>query len=689
MARPHVTEGVSALAPAGPEIRPAYRPDIDGLRAVAIIAVVLYHISGSLLPGGFIGVDVFFVISGFLISSLIFKELDQGHFSFADFYIRRIRRIFPALILMMAALWVTAIVQFTRSEFVQLGQYIVGGGLFASNLLQWRYAGYFDTDAALKPLQHLWSLGIEEQFYIVWPVAVVLLWPWRRRFPVLLLAAMAASFAFNVWRTPHHATGAFFLPFGRAWELLAGSLLAWLERYGRMPALLARERRIGRLSGGVALKDVAAVLSVLLLAAGLVLINSDSEFPGWWVLLPIASAVLVIWAGERAWINRILLANPAMVFVGLISYPLYIWHWPLLSLLRITSIGEPSLAARFGVAGVSVVLAILTYGLVERPLRHSQAHRGAIVGGLVAAMAVLSVLGSLSAMQVLQTPRMIADQRAEDAALHAWSRITNCASFVDKKAIYYGDCRIWGDPALKKTYVIWGDSHANSWAGVFAVLAKERGARLVEISRPACPPIAGVRRTTPHLQMGEACNSSELADAALAKIEAMHPQRIILVARWTYYTSGLLEFGDHGNLIAKSFITAGDEAEATAQTSARDFPVKLTETIARLAKAAPVLVVRTAPTLHLPTEAGLRRDPDGFEPTLAQYRAQEALPNAVIDKAARDIPGVQVLDPAIVLCDARKCHAISHGVRVYEDDNTHLSNAGAMLFLPALRRLLP
>ena len=683
-----MTSSPSNAAPSSAEIRPSYRPDIDGLRAVAIIAVVLYHVSGSLLPGGFIGVDVFFVISGFLISSLIFKELDQGHFSFADFYIRRIRRIFPALILMMAALWVTAVFLFTRSEFVQLGQYILGGGLFASNLLQWRYAGYFDTDAALKPLQHLWSLGIEEQFYIVWPVAVVLLWPWRRRFPVLLLAAMAVSFAFNIWRTPHHATGAFFLPFGRAWELLAGSLLAWQDRYGRAE-IFSRERQIGLPFGALATKDIAAVLSAVLLAAGLILINAESEFPGWWVLLPIASGVLIIWAGETAWINRIVLAHPAMVFVGLISYPLYVWHWPLLSLLRILHNGEPSLAARFGVAAASVLLAILTWLLIERPLRRVRVYRGAIVGGLAAAMAALSVLGSLSAMQVLQTPRMIADQIAEEAALHAWYRITNCASFVDKKAIYYGDCRIWGDPALKKTYVIWGDSHANSWSGVFAVLAKERGARMVEFSRPACPPIAGVRRTTPHLQMGEACNSSALADAVLAKIETMHPQRIILAARWTYYTSGLLEFGDHGNLIAKSFITAGDEPVATAQTSARDFPVKLTETIARLAKVAPLLIVRTAPTLHLPTEAGLARDPGGFEPTLAQYRALEALPNAVIDKAARDIPDIHVLDPAIVLCDARKCHAISHGVRVYEDDNTHLSDAGAMLFLPALRRLMP
>lgn len=674
--------------PGRTEVRPSYRPDIDGLRAVAVLSVVAYHASASLLPGGFIGVDVFFVISGFLISSLIFKELDQGKFRFADFYIRRVRRIFPALILMMSAVWVAANFLFTKDEFVQLGQYIFAGGAFISNLVQWRYTGYFDTDAALKPLQHLWSLGIEEQFYIFWPVAVVLLW--KRRFPALVLAALALSLAFNIVRTPHHANGAFFLPFGRAWELLLGSMLAWQDRYGAA-TLFDRNRKVPLpLLGRIALKDLAALAALALLATGLWTIHSDSSFPGWWVLLPTAGAFLVIWAGETAWLNARVLAHPVMVFIGLISYPLYIWHWPLLSITRIVGNGEPKAAATCAVVAASFLLAALTYLLVERPLRRARFSRGAIVGALVSAMAVNCALGSLSYLHVIQTPRMAADAAAEAAARRAWNRTSDCDSFLNKNAPIYPYCRIWGDPALTKTYVIWGDSHAHSWSTAAAALAQERGARLVEFGIVACPPIAGVRREAPHTHLGEACNSMSVAEDIIQTIGKIKPQLIIPAARWTLYVYGFHNGGNNiqGPLAENTFITTDAQGDATAQTSAAALKTQIPATLRRLAMIGKVLVIKTVPTLHATIEIGLARDPNGYEPSLAEYRSYEAIPNAIIDQAARDIPGVTTFDPASVLCDAKKCHAILHGVRAYQDDNTHLSNAGALLFMPALRQLV-
>lgn len=178
------------------EIRPPYRPSIDGLRGIAIISVVLYHANARLLPGGFIGVDIFYVISGFLISSLILKELEQDRFSFADFYARRIRRIFPALVFMMGAVWLAALFLFTSAEFVNLNKFIFAGSLSAANLLEWHQIGYFDTGATQKPLLHLWSLGIEEQFYLLWPVLLIFLW--RRNFRTALCLIMLTSFAFNI-----------------------------------------------------------------------------------------------------------------------------------------------------------------------------------------------------------------------------------------------------------------------------------------------------------------------------------------------------------------------------------------------------------------------------------------------------------------------------------------------------------
>ena len=664
------------------EIRPAYRPDIDGLRAVAILSVVLYHISETLLPGGFIGVDVFFVISGFLISSLIFKEMDQGGFRFGDFYIRRIRRIFPALILMMATLWIAANFLFTKDEFVQLGQYVFAGGAFISNLLQWRYSGYFDTDAALKPLQHLWSLGIEEQFYIAWPVAVVLLW--KRRFVSVVLIAMALSFAFNILRTPHHGTGAFFLPFGRAWELLLGAMLAWYDRYGAA-RIFYRERKFA----GWAMRDLAAALALALLAAGLVLIHSDSAFPGWWVLLPAFAAFLFIWAGETAWLNRAVLAHPMMVFIGLISYPLYIWHWPLLSLLRILSNGEPSLAAKFAAAGIAVMLATLTYLLVERPLRHTRLPRGGITGALATAMAILCLLGGLGYAHVIQTPRMAADAAAEASANRAIDHASSCDAFIDKNSALGPYCRVMGDPTLEKTFVIWGDSHAHAWLTAASTLAKERHAKLVEFMVVACPPLLDVRRVAPHTHLGEACNQMSLADDVLATIKKLKPAEIMVAARWTLYVYGFRNGGmnNQGPLAENTFLTTLPEGDATAETSAVALRTKIPDTLRQLAQIAPVLAIKTVPTLRSSIEVGLRRDPGGYEPTLADYRAFEALPNAILDQAAHDIAGLSLLDPATLLCDAQKCHAILHGVRIYGGDNTHISDAGSLLFMPTLRKL--
>jgi peptidoglycan/LPS O-acetylase OafA/YrhL len=674
-------------APDQVEIRPTYRPDIDGLRAVAIIAVVLYHAGANLLPGGFIGVDVFFVISGFLISSLIFKELDQGDFRFGDFYVRRVRRIFPALILMMTAVWVLACFTFTSDEFVQLGRYILSGGAFISNLMQWRYAGYFDTDAALKPLQHLWSLGIEEQFYIVWPVTVVLLW--KRRFPLWVLAAMALSFAFNILRTPHHATGAFFLPFGRAWELLLGAILAWSDRYR---ALVNRDRRIALplLSDAIALQDIAALLGVSLLAAGLWAIGPDSAFPGWWVLLPTLAAFLLIWAGERAWINAKLLANPVMVFVGLISYPLYIWHWPLLSLLRILGNGAPSIGARAATVALSVLLATATYLLVERPLRRARWRRGPVMAALCSAAATLCLLGYLSNAHLIESPRMAADAAAEAAARRAFDHISDCSGFLDRKAAIFSGCRIWGDPALKKNWVIWGDSHAHAWVTVAATLAKERGARLVEFFIVACPPLIEVRRVAPHSHLGEACNDMAIADETMRTIQRVKPQLSIMAARWTLYVYGFHNGGTNteGPLAENTFLTMEPQGDATAQTSALALKAKIPQTIRELAALGQVMVIETVPTLHSTIAIGLARDPKGYEPSLAEYRAFEAMPNQLIDQAASDIPNVTVLDPAVTLCDARKCHAVLNGVRIYGGDNTHLSDAGALAFLPQMRKLV-
>jgi peptidoglycan/LPS O-acetylase OafA/YrhL len=355
-----------------------YRPDIDGLRAIAIVAVVLFHAFPDNFSGGFIGVDVFFVISGFLISSIIFTGLARGRFGFANFYARRIMRLFPALILVLAACLAFGWFALLPDEYKQLGKHVTGGLGFVQNFILWDEVGYFDNASDLKPLRHLWSLGIEEQYYLLYPLLV---WAaWRAGldiFKTIVLIA-ACSFAVNIFRTGNHDIEAFFLPHTRFWELLAGGMLAYLHvfrqeslaspyRWTFLPSLLSHssthDRRAAVRCG------VLSIFGFALIVAAVLYLNKSTKFPGWWALMPIIGSWLIISAGPDGWVNRRLLGNSLIVFVGLISYPLYLWDWPLLSLAQIIESDVPIVGIRVGVVVVSFVLASLTFICLERPLR--------------------------------------------------------------------------------------------------------------------------------------------------------------------------------------------------------------------------------------------------------------------------------------------------------------------------------
>ena len=296
-----------------------YRPDIDGLRAISIIAVVLFHAFPGRFPAGFVGVDVFFVISGYLIGGLIVDELTEGRFSFATFYARRIRRIFPSLVVVLVAVYVVAWFVLFPGEFRQLGRHIVGSALFLSNFVLLDEAGYFDATSSAKLLLHLWSLAIEEQFYLVWPLLCVVAWRRRCDMLALTLAVLVVSFAVNIL-TADPAT-AFYSPLSRFWELNTGTAVALLQRRGG---------RFSRASWPDAVNNLITLLGVALIAAAFVFPKVET-YPGWWALLPVSGSALLIAARPDSWMHRYLLSSRPFVFVGLISYPLYMWHWPLIS----------------------------------------------------------------------------------------------------------------------------------------------------------------------------------------------------------------------------------------------------------------------------------------------------------------------------------------------------------------------
>ena len=343
-----------------------YRPDIDGLRAIAILAVIIFHAFPKKIPGGFVGVDIFFVISGFLISTIIFSGLESRNFSLVEFYIRRVRRIFPALILVLVSCLIFGWVVLFFEEYKQLGLHVFAGSGFIQNFILWDESGYFDHAAETKPLLHLWSLSIEEQFYIFWPLLLAFVWKKQWNFLTITLAIATVSFSSNIYLIMSgHEAAAFYMPFSRFWELMVGGVLAYLLLH--KPQLINKH------------KNVQSFVGFIFLVAGFALLNKQSDFPGWWALLPTAGAFLIISAGPNSWLNRYILSNKLMIWIGLISYPLYLWHWPLLTFTRITTITLPSATLKWVALIFSVLLAWATFKFLEKPIRHSRNNKNIMV----------------------------------------------------------------------------------------------------------------------------------------------------------------------------------------------------------------------------------------------------------------------------------------------------------------------
>tara|TARA_R110001583_G_scaffold91940_1_gene234052 strand:+ start:544 stop:2541 length:1998 start_codon:yes stop_codon:yes gene_type:complete len=379
-----------------------YRPDIDGLRALAVLAVVFYHAFPTLLTGGFVGVDVFFVISGFLITKIIFEELDSNQFSFLDFFSRRVRRIFPALILVLAVSLIFGWYVLLPNEYAQLGKHVMGSVGFIQNFILWHEAGYFDNSADVKPLLHIWSLGVEEQFYILWPLALWLAWKRKLNLLTITVSILFLSFFWNYHYRHSYPVAGFFWPIGRFWELLSGSLIAWFFIYKRdslkfikikantiLNVILFRKNYEGK---AIDLSDVLSVLGFSILLICFFKLDKELTYPGVWALGPVLGASFIIISGKDAWLNRVLLGNKIVIWFGLISYPLYLWHWPIMSFLRIIKGDTPHHDARLLAVILSILLAWFTYKIIENPIRKTK-RRNIQIGFLVFSMIFIGYAG--------------------------------------------------------------------------------------------------------------------------------------------------------------------------------------------------------------------------------------------------------------------------------------------------------
>ena len=469
--------------------------------------VVYFHAFPDTMPGGFVGVDIFFVISGFLITGIIVRELDQQRFGLLAFYARRIRRIFPALIVVLGTTLVLGWLWMLPAAYAQLSADVFASAAFVSNIALWLQSGYFDIASGKKPLLHLWSLGIEEQFYLFWPLILMLASRWRLNILAVASVIGIASFILNVALIGPDPVATFYLPFTRAWELLAGAALACGWHQLRQTSLASNQR-------------AAAGLLLIAIAAGV--LDSKSAFPGWWAVLPVAGAALLL-SAPAAWGCRHLLASTAMVRIGLISYPLYLWHWPLLVFFGIIKFAPLTLLERALVVGLSFALAALTYRFVEIPFRFGRPNRLRIAG-LCSGMALVALAGGVVVEGRgfdFRMPPEIREMTDVSTDSSKW-RVHECLLDLSHETSFAESCV---DRNRRPLVFVWGDSTAGALLPGLRKAQETNDFGIAQFTSSSCVPALNT-------DVAGLPNCRAINDKILALAREIKPDIVLLHSTW-------------------------------------------------------------------------------------------------------------------------------------------------------------
>lgn len=637
-----------------------FRTDINGLRAWAVVAVVFYHFGVGGFSGGFVGVDVFFVISGFLMTGIVVESLERngyGGFSIAEFYMARARRILPALIVLCAILLALGWWLLVPADYRLLGSHVMFSAVFLSNFKYWDEAGYFDAESHEKWLLHTWSLAVEWQFYLLLPLILVAVWklrPGRSSIIIISLAGLLASLALSVMMTPLKPTAAFYLLPVRAWELLAGGLVYLLASRQKPAASL----RAALEFGGFAL-----------IIGAIVVFDSTSSWPGWRALVPVAGAALILSAARSGscWTG-----HPVAQWLGSRSYSLYLWHWPIVVALTYLEQQDNPLAVALGL-GLALVMGHLSYHLVESPLRHKLNRPGALktAPALLGSALVVTVTGG-----TVHAKEGIAGRLAPE--IEAVSReVLNENPRRDECLLLGGvaspSC-IYGGSHLRA--IVMGDSHANATVSAVAAAAPSPDSAVMEWAYSACPIIDGVRS-----HEREQCGA--FVDWAIARLNTV-PRDIpvVIVNRHAQFAFGKNEVAGHGDVPQVYFTRPYKRAE---REFLEEYAQNLIETVCQVAKDRPVYLVRPIPEMRVNVPVSmaramvLGRQKDVFI-TRAEYERRQAFIWRAQD-AARDRCGAKILDPLPYLCSGSRCYGERHNRPLYRDDD-HLSEFGNKLLVP-------
>jgi peptidoglycan/LPS O-acetylase OafA/YrhL len=652
-----------------------YRREIDGLRAVAVLPVILFHAGISMFSGGFVGVDVFFVISGYLITTIIVSERREERFSILRFYERRARRILPALFLVLACSFPFAWLWMSPAQFSDFGRSLAATALFISNVHFWEHTGYFAPDAEIQPLLHTWSLAVEEQYYLVFPLILLMLGRFRPWVYTLVIASMAlASLALSEWGWRNEPDANFFFTLSRFWELLVGSLCAI--------ALL--DRRPWR-------SNLLSLFGLGLIVGAILGYDDTVQFPSLWALAPVGGTALIILFARSDTIVATVLSLRGFVGIGLISYSAYLWHQPIFAFARIRSLVEPAPALMLGLALVSLILAGLSWRLVEQPVRR---RRNPVIEGRVKLLSVSAAgivavfaLGLAVYFKSASWQPWPLDPRVLQAGFDRNDRLAQCLPLYDgfNWRGLAGDCSdIKGQDRVNVALI--GDSHADQFARALRD-SPDRRFNFYQFTVNSCPPFDGLRANN------RSCDRyKKQLQRALNEIGI---DVVIIASRWTSYATGRkFDNGEGGvekgnvNSFILDDLRPGSQAFRDALVARFQHGVET-----YLQSGYKVVLVHPVP------EAGWNVPKMAFKLTHFQGRSLDDIAlstshqrfrerNLAVISAFRELNADNLIQvrPAEALCDtliAGRCANIAEGRVLYYDDD-HLSTAGAGLVVPSI-----
>ena len=657
-----------------------YRPDIDGLRAIAIISVVAFHAGIRALHGGFVGVDIFFVISGYLIGGIVYKEAKAETFSFAKFYKRRAKRILPAFFAVLLFCYVAAMLLLSPAELRAFAATAVASISSTSNIQLWLSTGYFTSGAELNPLLMTWSLAVEEQFYLLFPIAMLAVVRRKSDRAVHAIAICSIlSFGLSIWGVAHHPTMAFFLLPTRAWELGVGVLLA-IRAGQELGSRTRATRRTAQFFGCVG--------AALLVCA--VLVCRSTQFPGLAALLPVVGTLLLIEARDSI-ANTLLSAKP-MVFVGRLSYSWYLWHWPMLSFARIVSDRPLALRATASIALISLFVALASFYWIEQPFRNSRTPAPRmLIRYAVLLLAISAPALTVMAMKGLPQRRpQLAKMEAQGASVTK----DPCLAAYGKATPHLSSDCVAGSNQHHVVALI-GDSHAAALAAALRSVAGGSGYALDEIAKSSCPPLQSVTIYMPN-HPGHDHECAVFNEKTLNYLRSNPQIETVVVAG---FWSGPSSQPDEGfSYLPTGSDRKGVSEEASLQNLQHGLQGEVEQLRASgkqvvLLKDAPALTfnpVRYAIASFIPVRQtfGELFSPElGLARTYASDRISLYSDNkesAIIDNVAARYPGVRVYDLKSALCKNGHCSFMSDGSLLYIDAN-HLSQAGAERALANLK----